>query len=131
MAAVTHDQTGERDDRLLRLAGIAVAAGAFSGLFGVGGGTAIVPLLILWLAYPEKLATGTSLVAITVIAAVAAIAHGIFGSVDPAKGLLLGAPAVVGVLAGTSIQQRMSDRAISYGFSGLLIAIAALFIVRG
>ena len=40
------------------------AAGAFSGLFGVGGGTVIVPLLVLWFGYPEHDATGTSLAAI-------------------------------------------------------------------
>ena len=47
--------------RLLRLAVIATAAGAFSGLFGVGGGTIIVPLLVLWFGYGEREATGTSL----------------------------------------------------------------------
>ena len=50
--------------RLLRLAVIATAAGAFSGLFGVGGGTVMVPLLMLWLGYGEREATGTSLAAI-------------------------------------------------------------------
>jgi uncharacterized membrane protein YfcA len=53
--------------RLLRLAAIATAAGAFSGLFDVGGGTIIVPQLVLWLAYDQKEATGTSLAAIIVI----------------------------------------------------------------
>ncbi len=56
--------------RLLKLALIATAAGAFSGLFGVGGGTVIVPLLVLWFGYPEHAATGTSLAAIVVIGAV-------------------------------------------------------------
>src|SRR5215204_3111169 len=61
--------------RLVRLAAIATGAGAFSGLFGVGGGTIIVPLLILWLGYEEREATGTSLAAIVVIAAMAALAQ--------------------------------------------------------
>ena len=50
--------------RLARLAAIGTLAGAFSALFGVGGGTIIVPLLILWLGYEEREATGTSLGAI-------------------------------------------------------------------
>ena len=65
---------------------IATAAGAFSGLFGVGGGTVIVPLLILWLGYEEKEATGTSLAAIVVIAALAAAAQAAYGNVDIPKG---------------------------------------------
>ncbi len=68
--------------KLVRLAAIATAAGAFSGLFGVGGGTLIVPLLIVWLGYEEREATGTSLAAIVVIAALAAGAHGLYGNVE-------------------------------------------------
>ena len=86
---------------LAKLAVIATAAGAFSGLFGVGGGTVIVPLLILWFGYAEHEATGTSLAAIVVIAAFAAVAQGAYGNVDVGKGLLVGMPAVGGVLAGT------------------------------
>ncbi len=97
--------------RLLRLAVIATAAGAFSGLFGVGGGTMIVPLLILWLGYGEREATGTSLAAIVVIACCRAAVHGAYGNVDVAKGVLIGVPAVVGVVAGTALQQRVPERA--------------------
>ncbi len=50
--------------RLVKLAAIGTAAGLFSGLFGVGGGTVIVPLLVLWFGYREHVATGTSLAAI-------------------------------------------------------------------
>jgi len=40
--------------RWLKLAVIGTAAGVFSGLFGVGGGIVMVPLLILWLGYGER-----------------------------------------------------------------------------
>ena len=115
--------------RLVRLAAIATGAGAFSGLFGVGGGTIIVPLLILWLGYEEREATGTSLAAIVVIAAMAAAAQGLYGNVDVAKAVLLGLPAVVGVVAGTALQQRVSPRVVSGAFAVLLVASAILLIV--
>lgn len=112
-------------DRLPRLAAIATAAGAFSGLFGVGGGMVIVPLLIFWFAYGEREATGTSLAAIVGIALIAAVAQGLYGNVDLLKGLLVGGPAVAGVIAGTAIQQRVPQRAISLLFALLLVLIAA------
>ena len=114
--------------RLARLAAIATAAGAFSGLFGVGGGTLIVPLLVLWLSYDEREATGTSLAAITVIAAVAAGFHALYGNVDLAKAAAIGLPAVVGVLAGTALQQRISERAVAGAFALLLVASAVALV---
>src|SRR4051794_41983353 len=78
---------------LPRLAAIATVAGAFSGLFGVGGGGIMVPLLILWLGYEEREATGTSLAAIGIIAGVAVLVQGIgYGKGDGAKGLVIGGP---------------------------------------
>jgi hypothetical protein len=112
--------------RLLRLGLIATLAGAFSGLFGVGGGTVIVPLLILWLAYGDREAAGTSLAAIAVIAALAAFAHALYGNVDVLKGLLIGLPAIGGVVAGTALQQHVPPRAISVVFVFLLLASAAV-----
>jgi uncharacterized membrane protein YfcA len=109
---------------LPKLAAIATAAGIFSGLFGVGGGTVIVPLLILWLGYGEREATGTSLAAIAVIAALAAMAQGLYGNVDVVDGVLIGIPAVGGVLIGTAVQQRIPQRAVSLLFAGLLVVIA-------
>ena len=114
--------------RLLRLAVIATAAGAFSGLFGVGGGTVIVPLLVLWLGYEEREATGTSLAAIVIIAGMAAGVHGAYGNVDVAKGILIGVPAAAGVVAGTALQQRISQEAVSWSFAVLLVVSAAVLI---
>lgn len=115
--------------RTLRLALIGTAAGAFSGLFGVGGGAVIVPLLIVWLAYEEKEATGTSLAAIVIIAAVTAGAHGAYGNVDVGKAALIGLPAVGGVLGGTWLQQRVPGRWILLAFSAFLVAMAVELLV--
>ena len=112
----------------VRLAIIATAAGAFSGLFGVGGGTIIVPLLVLWMGYGQREATGTSLSAIAVIGALAAAAHGAYGNVNLGKGLLVAAPAIAGVLAGTAFQQRISERAVAGAFVVLLVASAAVLV---
>jgi uncharacterized membrane protein YfcA len=117
--------------KLLRLAAIGTAAGIFSGLFGVGGGTVIVPLLILWFGYGERLATGTSLAAIIPIAILAAaLQGGAYGNVDVEKGLLLAIPAVAGVVIGTAVQQRLPQRTISLLFAALLVAIAIQYIVK-
>jgi uncharacterized membrane protein YfcA len=115
--------------RLVRLAVIATVAGAFSGLFGVGGGTVIVPLLILWFGYEEREATGTSLAAIVLIGLLAAGTHGLYGNVDLLKGVLVGVPAIGGVVAGTALQQRISTRAVSGIFAVLLVVSAALLVL--
>ena len=115
----------------LRLAAVGTAAGVFSGLFGVGGGTVIVPLLVLWFGFGERLATGTSLAAIVIIALIAvAIQGGAYGNVEVGTGLLLSIPAIAGVLAGTALQQRLPQRAISLLFALLLVVVAVELIVR-
>jgi uncharacterized membrane protein YfcA len=113
------------DHTIWKLAAIGTLAGAFSGLFGVGGGTIVVPLLIFWFGYGERLATGTSLAAIVLIGLLGALAQGgIYGNVHVGTGVLLAIPAIVGVVLGTAIQQRIPQRAVSYLFAALLVAIA-------
>jgi uncharacterized membrane protein YfcA len=115
--------------RTLKLAVIGTAAGAFSGLLGVGGGSVIVPLLIIWLAYGEREATGTSMMAIVVIAALAVTLQAFYGNVDPPNAALVGIPAIAGAVAGTALQQRIPERLISVLFAVLLIVIAIELIV--
>ena len=117
--------------RTLKLAAIGTLAGIFSGLFGVGGGTVIVPLLIFWFGYGERLATGTSLGAIVLIGLLGAVAQGgLYGNVHLGTGLLLSVPAILGVVMGTAIQQRIPQRAVSLLFAVLLVAVAAELIVK-
>lgn len=115
----------------LKLAAIGTLAGIFSGLFGVGGGTVIVPLLIFWFGYGERLATGTSLAAIVLIGLLGTVAQGgIYGNVHVLTGLLLAIPAVFGVVMGTAIQQRIPQRAVSLLFAVLLVSVAIELIVK-
>ena len=109
---------------------IGTLAGFFSGLFGVGGGSVIVPLLVLWLAYEERTATATSLAAIVFIAAFAAAVQGAYGNVRPLDALLVGGPALLGVLAGTWLQQRLQQRVIALLFAAVLLASAVELVLR-
>jgi uncharacterized membrane protein YfcA len=113
----------------LKLAAIGTAAGAFSGMFGVGGGTIIVPLLILWFGFGERVATGTSLAAIILIAVLAVALQGAYGNVDPLKAAVVGVPALAGIVLGTAVQQRLPERAISLMFAVLLLAIAVKLVI--
>lgn len=117
-------------DRALKLAAIGTAAGVFSGLFGVGGGTVMVPLLVLWLGYGPREATGTSLAAIVFIAGFAAATQGAYGNVHVVDAILIGVPAIGGVLIGTWLQQRMPTRSISLLFAAVLVASAAELLAR-
>ncbi len=110
--------------RWWQIAAVGTAAGLFSGLFGVGGGLVIVPLLVLWLAYGEREATGTSLAAIAVIATVGTITHAFYGNVDLSQAAALGLPAVAGVVVGTRLQQRVPAEAISLLLAAVLVAVA-------
>ncbi len=119
-----------RSNRPLKLAVIGTLAGVFSGLFGVGGGTVMVPLLVLWLGYGAREATGTSLAAIIFIAAFAAATQGAYGNVHVLDAVLIGMPAIGGVLLGTWLQQRLPTRSISLLFAAVLVASAAELITR-
>src|SRR5947208_1428303 len=124
-----------RMGRTPKLMVIGTLAGLFSGLFGVGGGTVIVPLLVLWLAYDERTATATSLAAIVFIAAFGAAVQGLYGNVDviaaveiglPAVGgVLLGFPAVAGAASGVVLANALSGEVLRDGFAVMIIIVAA------
>jgi len=116
--------------RSLKLAAIGTLAGLFSGLFGVGGGSVIVPLLVLWLGFGERAATATSLAAIVFIAGFAAAAQGLYGNVRLLDAVLIGVPAVGGVLIGTWLQQRLQARSIALLFAAVLVASAVELVVK-
>jgi uncharacterized membrane protein YfcA len=112
------------------LAGIGLVSGFFAALFGVGGGIVIVPLLILSAGFASKPATGTSLAAIGLTALFGSIAYGALGDVEWLHGVQVGLPAALGTLAGASLQQRLSSRTLTLLFSGFLVAVAILLLLK-
>jgi uncharacterized membrane protein YfcA len=116
---------GRPQHRTLKLAAIGTAGGLFSGVFGVGGGAVVVPLLLAWLAYGEREAAATSLGAIAIVAGFAAALQGVYGNVDVTDALVIGIPAVGGVVGGTWLQQRLPADTIALAFA-LLLVVAAI-----
>ena len=111
------------------LAGIGLAGGVFSALFGVGGGLVIVPLLILLAGFESKRATGTSLAAIGFTAAIGAATFSVLGEVEWVEAGVVGVPAVAGTLAGTWVQQRLSSRRLVLLFAAFLLLVAFRLLV--
>jgi uncharacterized protein len=107
----------------VRLVAIGLAAGVFSALFGVGGGIIAVPLFILVAHIPTRIATGTSLGVIGITALAGVVVFGVRGEVDVGYAALIGLPAAVGALLGTSFQQRIRTSTVTYGFAVLLTGV--------
>jgi uncharacterized membrane protein YfcA len=110
--------------------GIGLLAGLLSGLFGVGGGTVIVPLLVLFLKFDQRLAAGTSLAAIVPTATIGVISYAVHGSVAWVPAIILAVGAVVGAQIGTWLLPRISQTALRWGFVAFVaVVIVSLFFV--
>jgi uncharacterized membrane protein YfcA len=114
---------------IARLVGIGLVAGFFGALFGVGGGIVIVPLLIVFCQFGQRNASATSLAAILVSSVAGSITYALHGDLKPGAAAAIGLPAVLGVLAGTALQQRVPVQKLSYGFALLLAAVGVRLLV--
>ncbi|PWB97297.1 sulfite exporter TauE/SafE family protein [Salinibacterium hongtaonis] len=117
--------------RIATLAGVGLLAGFFSGLFGVGGGIVIVPLLVLLLAFPQRLASGTSLAAILPTAIAGSIGYAVRGEVDWVAAGCLAVGAIAGSLIGTWMLARISQGWLRWAFVAfqLIMAVSLFFVV--
>lgn len=101
-----------------------LGTGWLTGLFGVGGGFVIVPVLVLGLGFALGEAVGTSLLVIIIgsLVALAERLHG--GAIDWGVIVPFAAAAVAGVLAGSVVGERVSTRALTRWFALLVVATA-------
>lgn len=112
--------------RALKVVVTATAVGLLTGFLGVGGGFLVVPALLLALSLPQRLATGTSLVVITVTSTTALLARAGSG-VTPDWGVVaaLAASAVLASVVGVRLATRLDTRRLSAAFTALVLLVAA------
>lgn len=110
---------------VLRLVLTATAVGLLTGFFGVGGGFALVPALVLALSFPMPVAVGTSLLVIAINSATALAARGqAVLSLDWPVIAGFSAVAVVASLLGARLAGRLPERRLTAAFALLLLAVA-------
>lgn len=110
---------------------LGILVGVFSGLFGVGGGIILVPILVLLMHIEQKNAQATSLVVVALSAISGSVTYGLGNSVE-----WIAAPFIVlgglgGTWLGTWLVRRIQDRWLQFGFALVLLAVAARLIWLG
>ncbi|WP_448570620.1 sulfite exporter TauE/SafE family protein [Trichothermofontia sp.] len=95
-------------------------AGLLAGVFGIGGGIILVPLQMLLLHEPIKLAIQTSLGVIIITALSASVGHALSGNILPIAGLLLGLGGLAGAQISTRLLPKLPDQVVSLLFRSFL-----------
>ncbi len=115
--------TVQRTRRVWILIGVGLVTGLFSGLFGVGGAVIVVPCLTTILKFDQRVASGTSLLALLPMAVVGAIAYELQGAGGFFIGLVVGAGAVVGGLIGSWLLARIPAKVLAWLFIVCIFAV--------
>ena len=114
---------------LRRVLLLGAVAGIMSGLFGVGGGTVLVPGLVLLLGVAQHHAHATSLAAIILTAPAAAIGFALDDAVSWPAATVLACGAVAGAYAGAAIMHRLSPTKLRVAFAVLILLAAARLLI--
>ena len=119
---IAKEESGSRQEfnPVVSRIGTGGAAGLLAGFFGVGGGVIMVPLQMLLLAEPIKVAIQTSLGVIIITAISACVGHALMGNVLLFEGIVLGAGGLLGAQLGTRYLPKLSDQTVSLIFRGML-----------
>lgn len=112
------------------LASVGLIGGFFAGIFGVGGGVVMVPLLLWWTTLDEKRAHATSLLAITPVAIVGATTYGIGGVFEWDIALIVAVGSVIGAPFGAWLLRSVSVAWIRWGFILFVLASATGLFLR-
>lgn len=107
-----------------------ILAGVLTGVFGVGGGFVIVPVLVLALGLPMAQAVGTSLLVIAANSASALGSYWLRGDIDFPLAIVLAAGAVLGVVFGSRLARAAGEHRLQQSFAVLLVVVATYLSIR-
>lgn len=110
---------------------VGCAVGAVSGLFGIGGGSLFVPVMVLLFGFPPHIATATSMFVIFLSSITGSAVHAWLGEIDYPLAAALLPGAWIGGRLGAYIAGRMSGKGLLWLLRLTLIALAAQMIVEG
>ncbi len=108
--------------------GASFFAGIISSLFGIGGGTVFVPLMVVAMGLAMKLAAPTSQFILMFAAASGMVVHSMLGHPNYMEAGLLSAGAFAGGIVGSRISLRVSESKLRILVTAILaITSAKLF----
>jgi len=109
---------------LVAVFAIAVAAGVFGSMLGVGGGIIMVPMLSLVFGAPIKVAIATSIVCVIATSTVAETRFARRGMTNMRLGMLLEVATTVGAVTGGVTAVLIQGRILQAAFAVLLVYVA-------
>ncbi|MBF2016634.1 MAG: sulfite exporter TauE/SafE family protein [Rivularia sp. T60_A2020_040] len=113
LAAVEVENTEVIFNPIISRIGTGGSAGVLAGLFGLGGGTIMVPMQMLLLKEEIKVAIQTSLGVIVITALVACIGHTLKGNILFIPGIVLGCGGILGAQISTRTLPKLPDSTVS------------------
>ena len=113
LAAVEVESTEAIFNPVVSRIGTGGSAGVLAGLFGLGGGTIMVPMQMLLLKEEIKVAIQTSLGVIVITALVACIGHTLKGNILFNPGIILASGGILGAQISTRTLPKLPDSTVS------------------
>ena len=129
-AKAVPDQPVLSRKQYLQGACIGLIAGLASGYVGVGGGFIMVPLMLAVLDIPMSLASGTSLIAIMILAIPGVIEQGLLGNIEYLAGIAIVVGSIPGALVGARLVRVVPERQLRFIFGGFLLVAAVMLMLN-
>ena len=111
-------------------AAIGLGAGLASGYVGVGGGFIMVPLILSLVGISMKQASGTSLIAVMLLAIPGTIEQGLLGNIDYMAGIAVAVGSIPGAVIGARLVRLVPERTLRFIFGGFLIVAAVVLVLN-